>query len=370
MLDARTVWIAVCFAALGGVSCSPNRGPEVGGETHWLALCSHDSECGDEGLVCVCGTCTRACTGDDSCQSGQCYDTRSPVLRQRCEDRDVEGSHAVCLAQCESDRECGQRRSCVRGACVPVLAGALTGVSDEVSWSEPLQVTRPRDAIDNADDSLLGTWANLDCSPNLWDSCMKLVIERNASGVVQGRFHSQPSEDFSGPYAPATDPDRGYPHEVSPDDYSLVRDSIADLDYRVLDGHVTGDRLTFGWSPFELWRDWCTLQRPYPWQIAGRTLFYCVPQAAEAQAAFDLGKIVLCRSADVEPVCEDQQPCVCSEPGNPRCSPAVCECDAQGCDLPSRMTFQEIVFSADRSSGRLQWLAEPGVPTELRRVSP
>lgn len=108
--------IAIGLAMFG---CSPSDGPKVGGETHWLALCSHDSDCGDEDLQCICGTCTKACEGDEACHGGQCYDSKSPVLRDRCEEWDSNAAPAICLAQCERDSECKSGQHCVQGACVP-----------------------------------------------------------------------------------------------------------------------------------------------------------------------------------------------------------------------------------------------------------
>src|SRR5690242_12729072 len=73
---------------LACLSCSGKSGPQVGGESHWLATCKRDRDCGGEGLSCVCGACTLACSNDMGCGSTKpaaCYNTNSPLLLQRCE---------------------------------------------------------------------------------------------------------------------------------------------------------------------------------------------------------------------------------------------------------------------------------------------
>ena len=54
------------MAVLGSVQCGNTTGTS-GTETHWLASCSVDADCG--GLRCLCGVCTQDCDDDDACES-------------------------------------------------------------------------------------------------------------------------------------------------------------------------------------------------------------------------------------------------------------------------------------------------------------
>lgn len=370
MRDYLGCWIVTALA-LCLTDCSPDAGPKVGGETHWLALCSRDSDCGADGLSCVCNTCTRVCSGDEACGSGQCYDPRSPLLRERCEEHSVGDSSGVCLAKCETDPDCGSRRSCVQGACVPdgtagdaVSIDDFRGVSDEVSWETPVTSIPPVDAIEGATDAILGTWTDMGCRPEdppthtIW-GCVTVVIERSADGRVRGRVRFDRTERAFGPFAPPTDPSVGYPREVTPEDYASLADNLQPkTDYRLYDAKVSDSRLTFDWNRFDPWAAWCELQQPYRWQVAGRAFYFCVPQAPAEQANFDEGKIVLCRSADFEPLCTEAGamiPCPCTEPVQPRCSGSICECSSEGCHVspPDGGLRGEIQFFEDRTSAAL-----------------
>lgn len=60
-------WLALggVTTLLGTAQCG-NTADTSGTETHWLAMCSVDADCG--GLRCLCGVCTQDCTDDDACQ--------------------------------------------------------------------------------------------------------------------------------------------------------------------------------------------------------------------------------------------------------------------------------------------------------------
>ena len=119
-------WIVACVAGLSLLlsACGGDR-PEVGGETHWLRACRADAECGSE-LQCVCGSCTRACAGDASCNGAKpaaCYDMGSPLLLERCPGIAAETLGGVCLPSCDlGGAQCGATRSCVENACVPIAS--------------------------------------------------------------------------------------------------------------------------------------------------------------------------------------------------------------------------------------------------------
>jgi hypothetical protein len=63
-LRALVTWLL--GGVLGLASCTSAESP-TGGETHFLKTCSADESCGN-GLSCMCGVCTRACTDGEQCQ--------------------------------------------------------------------------------------------------------------------------------------------------------------------------------------------------------------------------------------------------------------------------------------------------------------
>jgi hypothetical protein len=392
-------------------SCSRKLGPQVGGETHWLAACAHDDECGGTDLSCVCGTCTRACSGDAACTGGReaaCFDPNSPLLLQRCQDRTSDSSRGLCLPRCAKEADCGNGRACVQRTCVPTAvtdAGAVdatasadaglrvsdfAGVSDNVSWAEPVTVPVPQVAIAGADERILGTWNEVDCDPTQpsgnppW-GCVSLTIERADSGEVTGSLivHRPAENPFvgpmppNGPFAPPTDPDVGYPTEIDPANYALLSGNIAgEVPYRLLDGHFDGDTLAVALAPQDLWHQWCQLQKPYPWELGGHAFFFCVAQDEAAQAGIDKGKLALCTSADFQPVCsvdgQTVEPCSCLQGDYALCSPAYCHCDGQGCDAdlhdgqrPIRLTLAN-----GRLSGTWTRFFPETISVTLERVSP
>jgi hypothetical protein len=218
--------------------------------------------------------------------------------------------------------------------------------------------------IAGADQRLLGTWREVDCDPSTtgnWGGCRRLVIEQAASGDVTGHVNYDRTHDVLGPFAPPQNPDVGYPTGVDPTQYgTLMVNPQAGVDYRMLDGRLEGNKLTFTWSTIDLWHAWCQLQTPYLWQIDNHGFHFCVPQSYEAQKTIDPGKVVLCTSADFRPLCSDGNgglwPCVCMDPPDgggrdPRCGGSMCDCDGQTCDIGAGGTQVELTVDGDRMTG-------------------
>ena len=108
------VLLTVC-AACGG---SPN----TGSETHWLAACSSDDECGE--LSCECGVCTQACATDADCaEMGECSPTGSPLTAMYC---DIPPPQALCLAAPPRDAGTADTGLADAAACGPNTCGACT----------------------------------------------------------------------------------------------------------------------------------------------------------------------------------------------------------------------------------------------------
>jgi hypothetical protein len=100
--------------ALSAASCVSAESP-TGGETHFLKTCVESAQCGDE-LSCLCGVCTRACTGDDQCGTLAASECRTPADPAACTD----GSASHCDATCNVDADCRRispSHQCVLNVC-------------------------------------------------------------------------------------------------------------------------------------------------------------------------------------------------------------------------------------------------------------
>ena len=99
-------------------SCSTPEASEEGSETHFLKGC--DATCGD-GMQCICGVCTKACTRQTDCNDlsglASCAPLGPRVAEQRCGDTEL---GAMCDAPCLGDFDCTKLaadRICDYGYC-------------------------------------------------------------------------------------------------------------------------------------------------------------------------------------------------------------------------------------------------------------
>jgi len=109
--------LVAMLAALVGCT-GEDRDPEVGSETHFLTHCTGD--CGP-GLTCLCGVCTKACTGDSECSS---YGERAACVPLPASPEASAGltcaKGATCDAQCLTSADCttlGADFRCDAGYC-------------------------------------------------------------------------------------------------------------------------------------------------------------------------------------------------------------------------------------------------------------
>jgi hypothetical protein len=382
-------------------ACSNDVKPKAGGETHWLLACVSDDDCGDENLTCVCGTCTRACSGSDACAvrggpAAACFDTKSPLLLQRCEDRAAELTGGICLLDCDSDAACGTGRACDEGACVPaagdagssvdpadgaasVSVGDFDDVSDSVDWDMPIESPPLPSVIAGGDARIVGSWLESGCDPasppnDTPHGCVRLDVGESASGEIAGTLQIVRTQDTFGALPPVQDPDVGYPTQ-DPQSYLQLTNIQAGVPYRILDGRLESDRFTFTWSPYDLWHEWCALQTPHRWSFDDHAFSFCVPQDREEWSSIDEGKIVLCTSADFEPLCGHPSgglvPCSCiPADSDPRCSPNYCQCDDSRCDANVRAIpfYAELSLAGDVMTGAFSSIGERW-SANLARVS-
>jgi hypothetical protein len=232
-------------------------------------------------------------------------------------------------------------------------------VSVEQDFSEPVWLPPPSTTIEGDATSLVGSWVQVgsdgsQCPPSLqW--CWHMEIRNDTGGTVSGTIHVEgPSNGpVSGPFAPAVDPNVGYPTTVTPDNYGYVRQSVLpNVPYQLFDGVVSNGSFVFWFSTLDLWSGWCALQNPSPWTVDSQRKYRCVPQTAD-RTTTDLGKLALCTSAEDGPICNGQ-PCVCEHDAGgsfPLCGNTVCECSATECRADVRS--EEINATLQLNAGRL-----------------
>jgi hypothetical protein len=146
-----------------------------------------------------------------------------------------------------------------------------------------------------------------------------------------------------GPPPPATDPERGYPPDIAPLAQDLLRvNALEATPYRMLDAVAEGGRLSFEWSNNDLWRDWCTLQTPYPTDVAGRDEHACVADARPCAEVMDQAARLPDDSTEIA-----AKTLLCCAGGG------VCHCDAQSCDayLQGALHSVDLTIEGDTMRG-------------------
>jgi hypothetical protein len=176
----------------------------------------------------------------------------------------------------------------------------------EQDFTQPVWLPPPRTTFQGDAASLVGVWVNLYdqppfghggiCDPlapdpfwgRTWSECFQIEIQQDASGAFHGtlRLEVSPNVDsgieLQGPFAPATDPNVGYPTTVNPSEYLSAEDGCSNVGYRLFDPVFAGGKFSFWFSPYDLWTDWCALQTPFAWYVRGETKYACVPQTADS----------------------------------------------------------------------------------------
>lgn len=429
-MQMSRLFVTAVGALLGAhVGCSPEA--KTSGETHWLGDCDRDADC-DLYQQCLCGVCSRACSGDADCggpRAAQCFLTASSGLARRCSGLPPSGG--ICLAVCSSDSDCPKNEPCRRGACIAgssssgipdsgdsnggtadsglpgggtMDSGTSTGaiaskyvhVDAGVRLDSAIEPPTPSPLLYGADDSLVGHWAEFGgdgklCTPehNTAEgafACMQLEIVRNAAGGgYTGTAYwllsaNAPAGTITGPFAPASDPERGYPTEVSFKEYNNLRERYPGGRYTAFEGRFAGNTLSFWVGGTELWKDWCALQTPYPFSAHVtadiRSKGYrCVPENATPDNT-DLGKLALCTV--LPDYAGEMVDCTPNDGGgfqNPICyfwMPwMVCQCFAKGCGVNLRAqpySFSFVVSGATMVSTILDDPELRGLT--LQKVSP
>ena len=108
----------ILFGLLLIFSCSTRDTSQEGSETHFLQTC--EATC-DDGMQCICGVCTKACTRQTDCTNlpgtASCAPLAPRVAEQRCAATEL---GAICDAPCLTDFDCSglaADRICDYGFC-------------------------------------------------------------------------------------------------------------------------------------------------------------------------------------------------------------------------------------------------------------
>jgi glucuronoarabinoxylan endo-1,4-beta-xylanase len=126
---------ALALVALGLAACSPETGPQTGGQTNWLVACDSSQECG--GLECMCGACMASCESDAACAelpSASCVAANDARAIAMCGGQAPPGG--LCLPSCTP--ECSAGASCVAGVCVPSEEPSVRVTIDDAARHQTL----------------------------------------------------------------------------------------------------------------------------------------------------------------------------------------------------------------------------------------
>jgi glucuronoarabinoxylan endo-1,4-beta-xylanase len=115
-------FVLQAFLGLALAGCSPFDGPQTGSQTNWLQSCQIDGQCG-AGLQCLCGACTQACRGEESCADlpgTSCVPAEDIGAIAQCAGNEPSRS-GLCLPRCEP-KDCPSGTACIAGVCSPLPA--------------------------------------------------------------------------------------------------------------------------------------------------------------------------------------------------------------------------------------------------------
>lgn len=119
------VLLCVLSAGFGCSNNDSDSDPATGSQDTWLRACGDDTQCGEsEGLSCICGVCSRACTDQGSCDgtpgTSTCFASNSTTSMVLCGDSQA---MSLCLPACSPENDsCGTGQACVQGACMTIAA--------------------------------------------------------------------------------------------------------------------------------------------------------------------------------------------------------------------------------------------------------
>ena len=129
----RSLW-GSCFslAASAGIAygCSTSGGSGPSGTSNTFLSCERDSACGE--LQCICGACTKSCSGNSDCgglgPKAVCV-TASAERTALCTPSAVPAK-GFCAPTCRSSSDCEAGHPCLAGVCSPHAASTDASTAD------------------------------------------------------------------------------------------------------------------------------------------------------------------------------------------------------------------------------------------------
>jgi hypothetical protein len=329
-------------------ACSATTKPNVrDSNSNWLATCEVTADCKGDG-TCICGLCTATCRDDGDCESAgtgaSCVRPGDATEEVGCAAIVESARENVCLAECAHDDDCRAGSSCVEGACWAMPSTVIDrrdggdepdpplgvdtrpdiwALDASVDFGEPVAAPVPETELEGElSASLVGVWNEVQGVHTYWASPIQLEIKADGAGRVTGTVAFLCEDETCnprGPIPPASDPDASYPPGVDVGTYDVVRlNGMPHVPYRMFDARLQGGRFAFWTTNNDLWRDWCSLQTPFPVTIEGRRMYSCTPDARPFSELFEVEGV-----EDKDVLCAlDWGPC--------RCTAERCAIDYQG----------------------------------------
>jgi hypothetical protein len=119
--EITEILFSLLFLAAAGCTCE-KAGLEDGSNTNWLTYCESSADCSDN-ASCICGLCTRICTTDEECSTGErpasCVDPDPASEAGGCAVVVRDARVKICLPDCTTSDDCGDESVCIRGSCWP-----------------------------------------------------------------------------------------------------------------------------------------------------------------------------------------------------------------------------------------------------------
>ena len=122
---ALAILIPALVLTAAGCGSGSGSGPLTDSESHFMSICMSDTDCGDEGLMCLCGVCTQVCETPDSACGLDTPSLCTPEAQLPDElfcASTIAADEGICLATCAVNSDCDTLRGehvCVAGSCVP-----------------------------------------------------------------------------------------------------------------------------------------------------------------------------------------------------------------------------------------------------------
>lgn len=239
--EITVILLSLLFLAAAGCTCETG-GVEDGSNTNWLTYCESSADCSDN-ASCICGLCTRICTTDEECSTGErpasCVEPDPASEAGGCAVVVRDARVKICLPDCDDSGDCGDESICIRGACWPTnddiidirgespfvidndqagsgsgsgsggtaattdpdaaepqytestpaeidsaLPGYLQELDAAMDFSDPVQLPEPETIItgDFTYSSLAGVWEEQPETVRFWGGPIRLVIEEDGGG--------------------------------------------------------------------------------------------------------------------------------------------------------------------------------------------